>query len=1217
MSICPITKFITEPLVDKWNKKIKINKDIIEEYNEDISLGATANQAFASAAQSANQATLDLISSAKDGAVSTESLNNAVKRSTMVSEAGQAALKGLASAGSMVALWAVDKGIEMAVTALSNYIHRVEIAKAKIEEINASIDNVNQNQRSRTALLEEAKASYSALAEGVNLADNTNLSLSDEDYASLLALNNELAETFPQLLAGLDEQGNAILNLGTSAKSSTDEIQALIEKEKELSNYQIAQSVPELFSNVKTALTDSIQETDVLKKQLEQTQNNWSLFQSLASGNYIPSEENPAQLSFEYPSSDELGIELSNVMSQAVQKFLKTTDLPNGDFLREALFSTNFNASYDETGNPIYRSLLDVSSLTEEQRNKLLRIIQEEANSAASLVANTITDSIGDMENQVSLAETQNNNIWADFLPNLIYTARSKQTYKNLDVALQKMTEQVIASLDYSTMITDMDTGDPYDYVLDHIITPLQNLSEEQKLQVSKLFSGELSQEDANALRAQLQDTFQETGIEIPLDVIPVFKEQATPKQQFTVPKNLARAQERALSSLGMFFEDYAAVKQKAADAGTDLFQALDKEIDALAMEGLLSQEAASALFYYQLQKALANENGISTAEDCSNLLALAENAGITGDIIEDLIALKDIYQKISQNGLSPGEKEQLTAEAEKLTASIRTQAANFKTAENSAEQYAARTGALAGAQRSAASAADRYTSALEEQKSALESQKSALEEQKQHYEDVIQAVNWFYDKQIGKVQTLIDGLQKENKLLEKRKGNYDMALSSIDRFYDREIQKTKERQDAVQEKIDALKAENEERRKSYELEKAAYELEKARNQRTDQVYVQGKGMVYVSNDNAVQEAENTYENLQEDQRVSDLEKQKADLDLTIAKLEEYRQLWSEVSSSYQFAQEDMMLSQLLGTTWETDLLNGRMETLSLFRDTYNEIQAEINSNEQLIASYEEKIEYYQGLKDQWEELTGKYQEETYIQLLTTEFGNNYENELLNGRTGRWTKFSEEYASIQKQLKEVTDQIEALAARMESYASRMESAASRAKAAANTINGISVIPAGGNLPRYRNIPIGGGRAKGGIISPKDSNALDGLARSVGEDHLVPLREGEAVIPKTVVRENAPIVQMLLAGKLTELKMPHSERGILDHPEFRKPPAVSSPLPSPSTEILNLTAPADRTTLQFYGDLSFPNIHSGDDAKRLIEELSHLSGRGRQYFNRQH
>ena len=144
MSICPITKSITDTLTNKWNTKNEINTDIIEAYNFQISRGTTASQAFALAAQGANQATLKLISSAKDGAVSTEALNNAVKRSTMVSEAGQAALKGLASAGSMVALWAVDKGIEMAVTALSNYIHRVEIAKAKIEE---SLCNAFKNLR--------------------------------------------------------------------------------------------------------------------------------------------------------------------------------------------------------------------------------------------------------------------------------------------------------------------------------------------------------------------------------------------------------------------------------------------------------------------------------------------------------------------------------------------------------------------------------------------------------------------------------------------------------------------------------------------------------------------------------------------------------------------------------------------------------------------------------------------------------------------------------------------------------------------------------------------------------------------------------------------------------------------------------------------------------------------------------------------------------------
>lgn len=144
MSICPITKSITDHPTNKWEQNNKIDENVIEEYNDCISRGATASQAFASAAQGANQATRQLISSAKGGVVSTEALNNAVKRSTMVSEAGQAALKGLASAGSMVALWAVDKGIEMAVTALSNYIHRVEIAKAKIEE---SLCNAFKNLR--------------------------------------------------------------------------------------------------------------------------------------------------------------------------------------------------------------------------------------------------------------------------------------------------------------------------------------------------------------------------------------------------------------------------------------------------------------------------------------------------------------------------------------------------------------------------------------------------------------------------------------------------------------------------------------------------------------------------------------------------------------------------------------------------------------------------------------------------------------------------------------------------------------------------------------------------------------------------------------------------------------------------------------------------------------------------------------------------------------
>ena len=40
-----------------------------------------------------------------------------------------------------------------------------------------------------------------------------------------------------------------------------------------------------------------------------------------------------------------------------------------------------------------------------------------------------------------------------------------------------------------------------------------------------------------------------------------------------------------------------------------------------------------------------------------------------------------------------------------------------------------------------------------------------------------------------------------------------------------------------------------------------------------------------------------------------------------------------------------------------------------------------------------------------------------------------------------------------------------------------------------------------------------------------------------------------------------------------------------------------------------------TTLQFNGDLSFPNIKSGDDAEKLIKELQNLPNRALQRVNR--
>ena len=147
----------------------------------------------------------------------------------------------------------------------------------------------------------------------------------------------------------------------------------------------------------------------------------------------------------------------------------------------------------------------------------------------------------------------------------------------------------------------------------------------------------------------------------------------------------------------------------------------------------------------------------------------------------------------------------------------------------------------------------------------------------------------------------------------------------------------------------------------------------------------------------------------------------------------------------------------------------------------------------------------------------------------------------MNGRTLRWEQFAEDYYNIQVQLKEVTDQIETLAKRMEEYASRIESAANSAMDAVdNLANNIPSIPTVPSATPYQSSAhhaqsIGKAYAKGGIITKKDAGEFDVIAHKLGEDHMIAIQEGEAVIPKETVAKNPEAIDSLLSGKKLDLK----------------------------------------------------------------------------------
>ncbi|MCM1247627.1 MAG: hypothetical protein NC251_04265 [Lachnoclostridium sp.] len=188
-----------------------------------------------------------------------------------------------------------------------------------------------------------------------------------------------------------------------------------------------------------------------------------------------------------------------------------------------------------------------------------------------------------------------------------------------------------------------------------------------------------------------------------------------------------------------------------------------------------------------------------------------------------------------------------------------------------------------------------------------------------------------------------------------------DRAISAVTRRLDKEIDSLEKQKDAVEDsyriQIDALEQQktlledaNRERQRQIDLQKALYELERAKNQRTALVYSESGGMRYESDSQAIRDAEDEAANVRYEIQVSEIEKgitkleeardaQTGAIDDMIDKLQDYKEQWSNITSTYEEEQEDLFAAQLLGQEWERDILDMRLDKLNSFKDDYISIQ--------------------------------------------------------------------------------------------------------------------------------------------------------------------------------------------------------------------------------------------------------------------------------------
>ena len=154
-------------------------------------------------------------------------------------------------------LFAVSVAVQIVAKIIDHYAHRVERARERTAELFDEFKERNNTLAEHKKTVEELADRYDELSKGVNLSNNTNQSLSTDEYEEFLDINKQLADSFPSLSRGISENGSSILSLGTNGMTAKEQLEELLQTEEDLNNFKIAEDLEEAFTGVLTYIEEA------------------------------------------------------------------------------------------------------------------------------------------------------------------------------------------------------------------------------------------------------------------------------------------------------------------------------------------------------------------------------------------------------------------------------------------------------------------------------------------------------------------------------------------------------------------------------------------------------------------------------------------------------------------------------------------------------------------------------------------------------------------------------------------------------------------------------------------------------------------------------------------------------------------------------------------------------------------------------------------------
>lgn len=338
--------------------------------------------------------------------------------------------------------------IPAAISVFDNYIHKTERLIEAGQKAKQTISETISDYKNKESFVNNSGDRFDELRTGVDQNTNQNISLTNEEYAEYLSLCNEIKEIYPELVTGFDAQGNAILTLGTNAQTAKEHLKQLLEVDREVANYRIAQNT----QSVHEGLMAEISELAEAKKEL----------------------------TYDYDD----GINTENAVNTTLSEIKEFRNGNQSTIKAEGEMNeilANALSAFGISNYQVADSIFTIAEVASEDRIPLADYLEKAITTDSNKVLSQLSPGMAQNLYEQSLIDKQIEAKWQEDLQNFINSAGANINYTSLPEELQTGINNALLGLNRDSFLDEDsafslgDYKDVNDFVAKNFINPIAN----------------------------------------------------------------------------------------------------------------------------------------------------------------------------------------------------------------------------------------------------------------------------------------------------------------------------------------------------------------------------------------------------------------------------------------------------------------------------------------------------------------------------------------------------------------------------------------------------------------------------------------------------------------------------------------------------------------------------------------------------------------------